>query len=73
MNYLGIVDVSIYRKIYCDSLESEHNNKIANKIEEALDDINEIMRSKVAAIHGNCILGYKIDITKIKDETSLMN
>ncbi|MFN9909940.1 MAG: hypothetical protein ACK56F_28130, partial [bacterium] len=28
----------------------------------------EIMRSKVAAIGGNCILGYKIKINNLKEE-----
>ena len=26
------------------------------------------MRSKVAAINGNCIQGYKLDIIKLKEE-----
>lgn len=44
--------------------------QIAESIETAIDDVNEIMRSKVAAINGNCIQGYKIEIVKLKEEYS---
>ena len=31
-------------------------------------EVNEIMKSKVLAINGNCILGYKVEIIKLKEE-----
>lgn len=43
---------------------------IAESVEAAIDDVNEIMRSKVAAINGNCIQGYKVEIVKLKEEVS---
>ena len=30
--------------------------------------MNEIIKSKVAAINGNCIQGFKLDIIKLKEE-----
>ena len=63
--HLGMVDTTIYRKIYMETftlgMSSHTNNRgIARSIEQAIKETNEIMKSKVSAIHGNCILGYKI-------------
>jgi len=66
IRYLGIVDVTIYRRFEIDTLES-------NIIEKAIEDVNEIMRSKVAAIKGNCIQGYKIEINRIKEEVNYIH
>ena len=61
-----MVNCTIYRRIYPDkdlNVSSDSNNKsIANNIEHALDEVVEIMRSKVAAMNGNCILGFNIHI-----------
>ena len=67
---MGIVDVTIYRRIDIDSLNinPQNNKHIASSIETAITEVNEIMRSKVAAINGNCIQGYKIEIIKLKEE-----
>lgn len=67
---MGIVDLTIYRRIFLDSLDiNRQNNKhVALSIEKAINEVNEIMRSKVAAINGNCIQGYKIEIIKLKEE-----
>ena len=74
MRYLGIVDVTIHRRFEIDTLESSpsNNKKISNIIEKAIEEVNEIMRSKVAAIKGNCIQGYKIEINRIKEEARLV-
>jgi len=37
-------------------------------LESAIKDVNEIMRSKVAALGGNCLLGYRIHIFKLQEE-----
>lgn len=37
-------------------------------IEGAILEVNEIIKSKVAAINGNCIQGFKLDIIKLKEE-----
>lgn len=50
-----------------------NNKHIAESIENAIGDINEIMRSKVASINGNCIQGYKIEIIKLKEERDNFN
>ena len=69
-----MVDVNIYRRIYLDDkfslgLSSYSNNRhIAMIIQNAIKDINEIMRSKVVALNGNCILGYRLQIIKLKEE-----
>ena len=73
--HLGIVDVTIYRRIYMDSdlcslsVSSPDNNRhITSQIEKAVTEINEIMRSKVSAIRGNCILSYRLQILWLKEE-----
>ena len=72
---LGMVDTTIYRRIYLEkdhaSLESSsygNNKNITQCIENSIRDLNEIMRSKVAAINGNCIPGYNTDVFKLKEE-----
>lgn len=65
--YLGMVDTTIYRKIFFDQSEDKHAH-IARNIENAIVQINEIMRAKVAAMHGNCILGYRMRFIKLKQE-----
>ena len=37
-------------------------------IENAILEVNEIIKSKVVAINGNCIQGFKLDIIKLKEE-----
>ena len=37
-------------------------------IERAILEVNEIMKSKVAAINGNCLQGYNLEIIKLKEE-----
>lgn len=45
------------------------NNKwLSLAIEQVSEELNEIMRSKVAAIGGNCIQGYKIDFITLTEE-----
>ena len=75
LKHLGIVDVTIYRRIYMDpehcslSVSSPDNNRhITGQIENAVTEINEIMRSKVSAICGNCILSYRLQILWLKEE-----
>ena len=72
-----MVDVTIYRRIFIDqdkfSLDVssyQNNKKITLEIERAILEVNEIMKSKVAAINGNCLLGYNIEIIKLKEEYS---
>lgn len=38
------------------------------EIENAIKDVNTIMRSKVVAIGGNCILGYNVQVINLKEE-----
>ena len=69
---LGMVNCTIYRRVYLDqdlSVSSDPNNKsIALNIEKALQEVVELMRSKVAAINGNCILGFNTHIFQLKEE-----
>ena len=74
--HLGMVDSTIYRRIYIDKeskcnldLSSYQNNKsLGLLIEKAVRELNEIIRSKVKAIGGNCVLGYRVKIIKLKEE-----
>ena len=60
---LGMVDVTVYRRVYFQKdqnvslYESDYanNKQIALAIEGAILEVNEIIKSKVAAINGNCI------------------
>ena len=57
-----MVDTTIYRRFFIDqekySLDvssNKNNTEIALGIEIAIKEVNEIMKSKVIAIKGNCI------------------
>jgi len=70
-----MIDTTIYRRIYIDQQQASlnqtsniNNKKITNLIENAIRDLNEIMRSKVSALNGNCILGYNIEIFRLREE-----
>ena len=44
------------------------NNKwLSLALEGVAEELNEIMRSKVAAMNGNCIQGYKIDLINLAE------
>ena len=44
------------------------NNKwLSLVLEGVAEELNEIMRSKVAAMNGNCIQGYKIDLINLAE------
>ena len=66
-----MVNCTIYRRVYPDkdlNVSSDLTNKsIANNIENAIEEVLELMRSKVAAINGNCILGFNIHIFQLKE------
>ena len=34
-------------------------------IEEVLDEVNEIVKARVIALGGNCLLGYKLDVNTL--------
>ena len=45
------------------------NNKwLSISIEQVAEELNEIMRSKVTAMNGNCIMGYRIEIVNVIEE-----
>ena len=60
--YLGIVDVHVIRIVKILRLDDE----IPKIIERVLDDVNEIVRARVDALGGNCLLGYKIDVNTLE-------
>lgn len=60
--YLGLIDVHIVRHVY----KLRQDDSIPKIIERILEDVNEIVKSRVEALGGNCLLGYKIDINTIE-------
>jgi len=55
IEYLGLVDVHLIRRIYFDT-----PNQMRDQVEELVEDLNEIAKSRVEAIGGNCLVGYKV-------------
>lgn len=60
--YLGLIDVHIVRHIY----KLKQDDQVQKIIEQVLEEVNEIVKSRVEALGGNCLLGYKIDINTIE-------
>ena len=62
--------INIVEPLICSLDVSSHKNnrELSQKIADVVKELNEIMRSKVSAIDGNCILGYKIDIINLREE-----
>jgi len=55
--YYGLVDVHVVRHFWLNS-----NEEIQHAVADLIDDVNEIVKSRVIALGGNCLIGYKIDI-----------
>lgn len=60
--YLGIVDVHLIR--YIKVLRKEDD--VAAIVETVLHELDEIAKSRVEALGGNCLLGYKIDVNTLE-------
>jgi uncharacterized protein YbjQ (UPF0145 family) len=60
--YLGIVDVHLIRQIKSIGQEDDVSVLIENVIEE----VDEIARSRVEALGGNCLLGYRVDLNTLE-------
>lgn len=65
----GLVDVQLIRRIYFTDEEFKigkkndlHESDIELAIEGIISDLNEIMRTRVRSLGGNCLIGYKVEI-----------
>lgn len=76
MEYFGLVDVHLIRKIYlheCDYQNAFDLNEVCNGageiqllVDELIADLNEIVKTRVRALGGNCLIGYKVDINSFE-------
>ena len=64
--YLGIIDIHLIRKVY--KIQTEE--KVDQIIEGVIGEICEMVTSRVEALGGNCLLGYKIDINTLEQTQS---
>ena len=64
-NY-GLVDVHLIRRVYLPEEEFAISKKTQHGIELVIEDIvadlNEIVRTRVRSLGGNCLIGYKVSI-----------
>lgn len=51
-----------------DDFSKPNNKYLSKSLEDVAEELNEIMRSKVAAMRGNCIQGYKIELINLIEE-----
>ena len=67
----GLVDVNLIRRVYLpeDMLQSLQRGADLNRLpgieqvtEDIVADLNEIVRTRVRSLGGNCLIGYKISI-----------
>ena len=72
---LGFVDATVYRKLQIDqnkySLDLNdklNNNHAIMRVEQAIGELNQLISSKVVALSGNCIQGYRFEINTLKHE-----
>ena len=52
-----------------DDYSFTNNKWLSLALEGVAEELNEIMRSKVAAMKGNCIQGYKIELINLIEES----
>ena len=72
IQYFGLVDVHLIRRMYlheCDYQNALDTNNFCNGageiqmlVDELIADLNEIAKTRVYALGGNCIVGYRVDI-----------
>ena len=67
-NY-GLVDVHLIRRVYLPEEEfaisrspKKTRHGIELVIEDIVADLNEIVRTRVRSLGGNCLIGYKVSI-----------
>jgi hypothetical protein len=65
----GLVDVQLIRRIYLTDEEFKtgkkndlHDWDIELATEGMITDLNEIVRTRVRSLGGNCLIGYKVEI-----------
>jgi hypothetical protein len=59
--YLGIVDVHVIRQIRIVGIDTE----VPQLIEQVLEEVYEIVKARVIALGGNCLLGFKVDVNTL--------
>ena len=74
IEYYGLVDVHLIRRIYLhesdllDKSSSDGSGEIQAHVDELIADLNTIVKTRVQALGGNCIIGYKVDIDCLEQE-----
>ena len=63
LEYFGLVDVHLIRRIWLD-----FDSEIQEAISDLIMDLNEIVKTRVEALGGNCLIGYRIDINCLQQK-----
>ena len=74
-NY-GLVDVHLIRRVYLpeEELPQRDQSRIELVIDDLVADLNEIVRTRVRSLGGNCLIGYRVSIDffdRIVDENKV--
>ena len=71
LEYYGLVDVHLIRRIYMhdsdyqnmlEKVPGDGGGEIQASVDQLIADLNTIVKTRVQALGGNCIIGYKVDI-----------